>query len=197
MKDTALYREWRHGWSLQPPRPFVDTMRRLYHELGPETCRDLVAIGPVVVEGGAFQIHEDGEWCFLTPVLYLDSELWRALVWDCGFEPEAVRRANTEVVDIVAWHPATPGQWARRIGEAHMLGDADARLGDEPLRVHQTPYGWLKAGGEGVCFLDRDRQLIALALRNVHQIVAENAAHARELRDICARPYPIPRIIAA
>jgi len=191
VRDTALYREWRHGWSLRPPRPFVASMRRLYHELGPDICRELVSIGPVIVERDSFQIDERGEWAFLTPVCHIDGDLWRLLVWDCGFESEAVWRVNAEVVDIVAWHPATPGRWARRTGVADMLGDIAAA---EPLRVHQTPYGWLKADGVGICFLDHQRASVASALRLAEKIIADSPAHARELRDICARPYPIPSI---
>jgi hypothetical protein len=198
MRRTALAAEWRHGWSLEPPPAFVETMRRVYLRLGPETCRELVGIGRIAIRGAGFQLHDDGDWAFLTPILQVRGDVWQLLVWDCLFPPEDVWRVNAEIIDIVAWHPATPGRWATRTGYADMLGTVQPPLWEDgPTRVHQTPYGWLKSGGEGICFLTTDRPMIAFELRSAGRIVADAEAHARELRQICAHPYPIPRIIAA
>lgn len=195
MKDTPLAREWRCSTLGQDmPAAFRADLRALWDSIDPGIWRDLISAGPVLIEGEAYQPHEDGQWCFLTPVLRVDLEMWCCLVWDCRFDPGVVWDEIAEVVDIVAWHPATPGRWARRTGLADMLGEVAA---DEPVRVHRTPLAWLRAGGEGVCFLERNLTVVSLALNVASQVIAEDKAHARELREICERPYPVPRIQGA
>jgi hypothetical protein len=158
---SELLREWRR--SFRPPMPdaFRETARAIMDTIDGWMWRDLIGSGPVMIQNTTYQPYEDGEWCFLTPC-------WP---W---------------MEDIVAWHPATPGRWALRIGTGTMLGDVRY---DEPLRVHRTPLAWLRAGGEGVCFLDRS-SIAPTLWGHGQRIIADDVAHMRELRDICRRAEP-------
>lgn len=195
MMVTPLFLEWEaRARGVRMPDSFRRVARDVWDWIEPDIWRDHVGAGPVLIEGGRYQPHNDGEWVFLTPITHIDGDAWRKHVWGgCCTEDEA-RLWFTEIVDIVAWHPATPGRWARRTGEADMLG---AVMPGEAVRVHQTPLGWLRGGGEGVCFLDDNRVTIAGELRQAARVIAESPAHARLLREICERPYPIPKIVTA
>lgn len=180
MKRTPLAHEWRHSYRSPMNREFRATLHAIYDSIEPWVWRDLIAAGPVLIEGETYQPHPDGEWCFLTPVII--------------FRPDTIYNADdseAEVIDIVAWHPATPGRWATRRGAGTVLGDIDLA---ETLFVHQTPLAWLRSGCRGVCFLDH-REIAPALWGFGGKIIAENAAHMRALREACDRARP--RIVAA
>lgn len=183
---------------LTPPPPFPPefraALRAVWDSIDAAVWLDLIRPARVLIEGEAYQPHEDGDWCFVTPCLHIDGDKWREHVWTkrcCA--PDEARCWFSEVVDLVAWHPATPGRWARRTGDASMLGAIDEGAA---LRVWRTPLSWLRGGGEGVCFLTSEQGIIAEALRAASEVIAEDGRHAAELRRICEQPAA-PRIRVA
>ena len=94
-----------------------------------------------------------------------------------------------EIVDLVAWAPAT-GQVASRLGVASYLGEIGRGDGGTGLSitVHRSPLSWLRAGRTGTVIIDFDAAaapLSGLALQ------AEDQPHARELRQRLRLPPPV------
>ena len=57
--------------------------------------------------------------------------------------------------DLIAFNPAEPGRWWRRLGDVQVLGSEN--IAPEPvfpLRLYDTPLSWLQAGARGVCVID-------------------------------------------
>jgi hypothetical protein len=145
----------------------------------PEEVLPLVGVARIMLssDGGLWQPHEGGVQAFVTPTMSIDMEGWRQVAWSGALpEDDPWLGYLYGIEDLVAWHPNTPERWALRWGVAEMLGEAGDP--EEPLRVHRTPYGWLKAGGEGVCVL---RPSGYGALRLVDRLIAEDSAHRHEL----------------
>jgi hypothetical protein len=148
----------------------------------------------VVLDGRhLYQPHEAGEWCFITPVCRQDPDTFASDL------PGAWVRWG-QIVDLCAWHPASPDKWALRTGEADWLGLILYPSAD-PVPIYRTPLSWLRAStgwadwfGPGLALLSPSTSqprpfqhlsaadLIA-ALRG--GIVAENYAHREELRRAC------------
>ena len=56
---------------------------------------------------------------------------------------------------MIAFKPAEPGRWWRRLGEVQILGAQNIRPEPVfPLTLHDTPLSWLQAGARGVCVID-------------------------------------------
>jgi len=76
------------------------------------------------------------------------------------------------LVDMVAFSPRSPDQWALRRGDGRLLGAdqlsgcGDWQTGVREVRVFANPMEWLIAGGDGICVLVWDdravRELAAL-----------------------------------
>jgi hypothetical protein len=87
-------------------------------------------------------------------------------------------------------------------GAGIMLGEAafeEARLYRLPLPVHRTPMTWLQSGGAGVVILDPlafGRAVIGLGEL---EMIGEDLAHGRQLRQIVdrARRLAVPKIRVA
>lgn len=135
---------------------------------------------------GGYQPDDCGEWAYITPVFVHHS-----------------------LIDLVAWHPATPDAWALRIGSGLCLGDTSTRFDDEfrpecAVRAYRSPYSWLmnwsrawgSAGGiGGVCVLSRDPADVYLVLGSADRIIAEDTEHRKELRAALARPIRVPIVV--
>lgn len=94
---------------------------------------------------GVMKVRADGDHHFIP-----DAEDGRE-----AFVSFAFHAGN--IVDLVAWHPAVPGNWRWRIGDTPILNvDAMERRwpGDGPLMVFSTPLDCLRGGGDGVVILD-------------------------------------------
>ncbi len=100
--------------------------------------------------------------------------------------PRLMARKTGELIDIVAWRPKVPDRWLLRTGAAVTLGASEYHaLTDEPapaLRVHQGPLEWLRAGGEGIGLLTRDRDERRSLLFGVERIEVQDAKLREELR---------------
>jgi hypothetical protein len=85
--------------------------------------------------------------------------------------------------------------WALRVGTATWLGCVPVqRLEPAATRIRRTPLDWLRADCSGLVLLSRDRDDNYRILSHLHEIDAEDDAHACELRDIVERPWPAPRV---
>lgn len=160
--------EWRHALG-QLTDAQLDALADL-----PESvfADELIGVRRVVIDGATWQPHEDGAEAFITPV-------WAPDGWS--------------LVDMVAWHPATPDRWALRWGIATHLGEINEYA--EETRVFRSPWSWLRAGAKGICPLDPAVLRSVLPCREDHRIVAEDEAHRRALYDALRR-HDTPRIVA-
>lgn len=100
--------------------------------------------------------------------------------------------------DLIAYSPRNPGKWYWRRGEHGLiLGDEvldRAELFHEPVRLYRTPWDWLRAGGDGVCLLDRHPNALE-RLRHVGAINAADTALGTEIeRLLVGRRPSSPRI---
>lgn len=94
-------------------------------------------------------------------------------------------RERTALIDLVALASGARDEWALRTGDGAMLGSdlfwscqCGAR---QVLRIFDTPFAWLIGGGDGICVLEWNEQVLAqlrsLGPRTVLQV--EPAAKAR------------------
>lgn len=102
------------------------------------------------------------------------------------------------LADMISYSPRGPGRWYWRRGEhAIVLGDEHlerAELFHEQVRLYRTPFDWLRAGGDGVCLLDRHPNAID-RLRHVGAINAADIGLGTEIeRLLRSRRLPSPRI---
>lgn len=105
------------------------------------------------------------------------------------------------LADLVAYSPRNPGEWYWRRGEHGLvLGDEvleRAELFHEPVRLYWTPWDWLRAGGDGVCLLDRHPNALE-RLRHVGGIIVDNVALGREIERTMRRAaHRVPPISVA
>jgi len=102
------------------------------------------------------------------------------------------------LIDLVAVPFAAPHRWARRTGLARILGRLPFLDPRAAVRLYRSPAAWLTGDGGGVAILESERGDIASILRAcTGGIIADDAAHARELHAIASQPIPVPRIRAA
>jgi len=95
------------------------------------------------------------------------------------------------LIDMVAFSPRSPDQWALRHGGGRMLGEdylsgcGDWETDVREVRIYASPMEWLIAGGDGVCVLIWDDRAIA-ALANMGPKV-RLMADSHELGDYIER----------
>jgi hypothetical protein len=153
---------------------------------GFEDYARLVGCMPMRIEGRLWEPDPAGHRGFVTPVRSRGDA--RDMLADDII-------ISGPLVDLVAWHPETPQQWATRAGIADWLGAWDPGLAHDrkaPVQVWRAPLGWLRAWCDGVVPLTADRAELYWLLVDMPAIDAEDAAHAAELRWALQRPYPVP-----
>jgi hypothetical protein len=103
------------------------------------------------------------------------------------------------LIDIVAWDHRAPEQWALRAGAAAWLGCISPQCCEpDPVRIWRSPLDWLRNGLSGLVILARERAEVYRLLSGCRGgIIADDWQHARELREILARPWPAPTVRAA
>jgi hypothetical protein len=147
----------------------------------------LIGAARVAFEGTAYRPDDDGKAALIVPAR-VDPENPH------GFETEDPAGAAWlgDIVDLVAFPPELPDRWALRIDVATALG---AYLSPRPVLVHRTPLDWLIAGADGLCLLTGDVHEQQRILSDCHELAAEDAEHAAELRRILRAPcFNIPRV---
>ena len=97
------------------------------------------------------------------------------------------------LADIIAYSLHDPSRWYWRRGECGLvLGDENlerAELFHESVRLYRTPFDWLKAGGDGVCPLDR-RDNTLERLRHVGSIIVDSVGLGRDIKRTMSRAVP-------
>jgi hypothetical protein len=187
MTDAGLCREWR-----ATATPSASTRDELV-ALGvtPRDVELLIAMGKVrLCRDDLFEPDPDGRACLITPVCVhtaLDPE---------SSAPEVFCRVGA-IVDLIAWHPEQPDQWALRAGAAEWLGCIEPQyLEPEPVPIRRSVLSWFRAGCTGLVLLSRlplDQYRILTGC--VGGIIAQDATHRAELRRALQRPFRIPRIL--
>jgi hypothetical protein len=98
--------------------------------------------------------------------------------------------------DIIAFHPAEPGRWWSRTGNAPLLAPEEVERAawfNEPLPVHRHPLDWLRAAGHGVVVLDW-KACLSLWLAGPPRLIAADLALGEQLDRALNRPPPIHEI---
>lgn len=138
-----------------------------------------------------FEPSSAGVAMFITPVFIGDP--WSAQTSD----PVTTARCGGDLIDLVAWRP--DGGWALRTGNAAWIGAIEPQYLDPgPVRVFRSVLGWLQGELDGIALLTDDPLEVYRTLCDCRGgIIAEDQAHAAELRGLLARPWPAPRVIVA
>jgi hypothetical protein len=150
-----------------------------------------IGVTSVQIHGNVFEPSEDGPKAFISPVRGLGTG---EIQWP---SPAEVLRFG-DIVDLLAWNPASPGRWALRRGSATALGIVQPQILDPaPVRVHGSPLGWFQSGGDGLALLSHQSVDVRNVLMQLRGIVADDQTHRRALIAILSRPLPVPPISIA
>jgi hypothetical protein len=193
MKTAALQAEWlaalrglelddarllaRHGLNLP-----------LLVDLGFHAYAVMVGALPMRVEARRWWPDPAGHRGFVTPVRT------RGDAYDLLADEIVI---SGPLIDLCAWHPETPRNWATRAGIAEWLGAWDPGLAAErtdPVRVWRAPFRWLRGWMTGIVPLTTERAELYRLLAGMPKIRAEDKAHKAQLERALERPYPAPRI---
>ena len=122
----------------------------------------------------------------------------------CDGVPSAVVEVLDEdgktVLDLLAWPLAEPEAFATAVGNADVVGATNMRSTaycpfTQPLWVHRTPLGWIKAACKGCVIINPSYAGYWLRKCN-RQILAEDLDHGRELRGMLQKKFitktPLP-----
>ena len=155
---------------------------------GPGLSVGIALAGISVSRGGAYQPDRDGGAAFVLPVR-VDNPLSP----EAADPVDAVRHG--EIVDLLAFSVAFPQRWALRTGAATWLGAVEPQyLEPEPTPIWRTPLRWLGNDCHGLVLLSRDRRDRYRVLTCLDAIVAEDEAHAAELRKLLEQPWLAPPV---
>ncbi|HUC17779.1 MAG TPA: hypothetical protein VMA37_08830 [Acetobacteraceae bacterium] len=173
------------------------------HRDAPTVWGAIAAFAPVMVDGGYFQLHprpksaaRDRWYWILAVRRYPEIEvlgtrertLEAATIW-----------AGEAICDLFACDRALEKIVGRLTGQETAIGyPADGRLTAEPVRVHETPLAWLRAGPRGVLLAGTPSENAQWLLTCETGIAASSIRHAESLRTLMARPVPpMPRLLVA
>jgi hypothetical protein len=142
-----------------------------------------------VTDSELYEPDDAGGWAFITPVLTQHA------TGPESQRPEIFVRFGN-IVDLVAWDPQEPRQWALRAGQTTWLGCVPPQyLDPEPVAVWRSILTWFRHGCAGVVPMSRDPvEIYRLIMEFPGGIIAEDELHAAELRRILERPWPLPAI---
>lgn len=143
------------------------------------TARGLIGVARVSISGDLFDYDEAGKVHIVLPVS------------DDG-----------ELVDLVAFDPINPDDWALKTGNGTALGES--RIIDaldkqgwpdaKALELFPTPLEWLRADCRGACIVDGFKPATASRLRRLTHIVCSTDKFMRALRLQLSRPPRIPEM---
>jgi hypothetical protein len=157
--------------------------------LGLESYTLMVGAIEMRVEGHCWVPDPTGHRGFVTPVRT------RGDAYDVLADEIVI---TGPLIDLVAWHPQSPGQWATRAGVAEWLGAWDPGIAaerEEPVRIWRDPFRWLLGWMAGIVPLTDDHAELHRLLVDMPAIRAEDAMHARQLQFALERPpYAIPPV---
>lgn len=190
MKTRDLCAEMRHA-SAAMTRPDVAELAQ--YGVAPTAIEIFQMVGLSRIRWVAgtdlYEPDPSGVLAFITPVLV-----------EHPISPES-RRPGTyvrigNIIDLVAWDPETPREWALRTGQADWLGCVPPQYVDPGrVRVWRSILNWFRANSAGLVVLNREPGVAYSLLMQFHGgIDAEDDDHAAELDRILKRPWPLPRI---
>jgi hypothetical protein len=159
-------------------------------DLGFDAYALMVGVLPMRVTRRRWLLDPTGSRGFVTPVRGHGDSDARDLLAD-----ETV--VHGPLIDLVAWHPETPQQWATRAGVAEWLGAWDPGIAHErtePVRLWRAPFAWLKGWMDGVVPLTADPAVLYRLLVDLPAIRAEDAAHGKQLQQALRRPCQLPDV---
>lgn len=150
-----------------------------------------IRCAPIRVFKDIFEFDSDGTMAFITPVHgWADGD-----IESCEPERDA---ATLDILDLVAWHPDAPSQWALLRGAVTVLGLIEPQMMDPfPVRVHRGVLSWFRADRSGIVMLTNDPSEQKDIISQINTVAAEDRTHAAELIDLASRPVRIPSIIVA
>jgi hypothetical protein len=164
------------------------------------TPTNLVNVGGVVVQSietfrdGTYEPSEDGMVAFVACAFVGPAPGPR------NRTANALNGGEVEVADLVAWNPSKPDEWWCREGGATFLGASAFETAHfchrRPVSIFRNPASWIRAGGDLVGIVVLDWTLAAFELRELKGLVAEDAAHGREIEHHMRQPVrPSPPVL--
>src|SRR5689334_17061770 len=136
------------------------------------------------IDSNRFEFDGSGGLAFISPIL--TEFLWTIE----SRRPERFVRLGT-MIDLVAWDPASAEVWLR-CGAAEVLGLVPPQYCEPPpIYIRRSVLNWFRSNCTGLVTLSPDGAVVGGVLRGLRgTLVAENPAHAAELRDAWDRPWP-------
>lgn len=112
----------------------------------PKAIGKLIGVGRVRVEGHHFDPDHNGREMMLITIFKFPPYL-----------SNGSPRLVNEIIDIIAFDPATPSQWWSRCGNVAVLGEEMRySLDEKSVLAVGNPLSWLRKGAMGVCPVDPD-----------------------------------------
>lgn len=98
-----------------------------------------------------------------------------------------------DLIDLCAFRTTAPESWLLRRGNGWCLG-YDYGVGSvDPVQLHATPLGWLRAGGDGLCVLDWGARSVSY-LDTIERVICADNETAQLLTNALRRPVRLPEI---
>lgn len=192
---TSLDQRWLLHCVNRPTAEYVKLVRRGAPQSAVEA--GVVSVADIVVEGGRFDFATEGERATRAIVFAVRGD--GEATTDPWITPNSVGIAiNGDLLDLIAELP--DGRVVSHLGAADVLGCvAPQYLTPPSTRVWRLPSSWLRASCEGLVLVDIRQHVRQRVLRALGgPIVAEDTAHAAELRAILAAPpLNLPRVVVA
>lgn len=191
----SLEDQWRAHLLSRPTAVYVALVRRGAPRQA--IVAGLATIADILVQGDHFDFAQEAEK--ITRALVVAVRQGPDATWDGWIAEDPYRTTlGGELVDLVA--ETMNGRCFSYLDHAQVLGVVEPQiLSPSPTRVWRSPRSWLRANCEGIVLVDPRpmvRQRVLLSL--VGPILAEDAAHAAELRAILAAPpLNLRRVIVA
>lgn len=190
MRTDDLWAEFNAARAaLEPP----DRVLLEGYGIAPRTVVLLIGLTRARVCDGLYEPDEDEGEAFVTPILAHDA-----------ISPEAIDPAQTvrggEMLDLVLWHPRRPDVWALRSGDGEWIGCIEPQYMPPllPVPIRRSVLNWFQNGCTGLVLLAPERAARYRLLTGCRGgIIAEDAQHLAEMRDILEHPWPHPPITIA
>lgn len=178
---------------------FVDRLASLGVSIAPLVGEVLLAQARIkILKSGQFELNPSSPAVAIITPIRVDSRVPPTSI-ECLPEgraagaPVAKNREPAEYViprrgstiDLVAWHPSRPENFATLLGIATILGVVRGPQDSKsaPVRVHRGVLGWFRAGCSGIVMLSQDPAVRFDVLHQIGgKIIAEDDEHETLLR---------------
>ena len=148
----------------------------------------MIGAADVVIDGDFYQPSPGGVRRFIVPVRVGDPATPE-------WPDPALAVWLGDIVDLVAFDLDHPTRWVLRTGAATWLGAIEPQyLDPPPIIVHAHPLAWLRRECDGIVPLTRTPSELQYLLLSLGGIVVESAKLGLRLKEVLAKPHPIPPI---